>query len=470
MRVVIADDEPLQRYHLRSVIKEIDPAIEILEAVNGAELAAFVAEGKADAAFVDVRMPKLDGLQAMKQAGAAGLSVPWVVMSSHSEFSYARTAMELGALAYALKPPSVEEVGGLLEKLTEAFRRGREERVRDFELAWAVEETVEDKFPPIASGLLVVDDVAALAASGSVRALRQRILDRSRACDSGDLTAIVAGQLAGSLEIANSGPPAFWNVAYAAAPGGRTLCLVAETADSPRDARSRLPSLRAIASYRALIPPGVIGVRAAAELMAAFTSPELKGAEAAGRLVNAAVARERVAFRDAAVDLEAVSGKLDDAVRGKILRFLARALGHPFPEGSWVEALGTLRNGAPADFPAGVLFGGDGEEAGEAGDAIASVERYLRRHFADRVSLAETASLFSLTPNYLSSLFHQRMGVTFVEFVTALRLERARGLLRAGKSVKETSWAVGYGSERHFGQLYRKRYGIPPTAERNAKS
>ena len=56
MRLVIADDEGLLRYHLRSLVEEADQTAEILEAENGRELVSIVLRGDADAAFVDIRM------------------------------------------------------------------------------------------------------------------------------------------------------------------------------------------------------------------------------------------------------------------------------------------------------------------------------------------------------------------------------------------------------------------------------
>lgn len=504
MRLLIADDEPLQRYNLRSMAKEALPDLEIIEAANGAETVKILSEAGADAAFVDVRMPKMDGLEAMRRLRDSGTAVPWVVMTSHSEFSYAKQALELGALAYALKPPSPEEVRSLLDKLAESCKRGRDDLVRSFEHAWAVDAGSDTEFPSILPGLLVVDDGAALGDAGGVPALRQRVLERARHFASPSLTAVMPGTLPGSLEIAHTGDPGFWNEVYAAAPGKRALCLVAELAETPSEARSRLPSLRSIAAYRALLPAGVIGTRSAAELMAAFSSAELTGAAAAGRIAAAAVAADRTAFRDAAVDLESVSDDLDDDTKKRLLRFLERALGpitgraetggnaeNAGTEGcgtdNWSVTLKALRAGpqslrfgpfpgsaAPSASAASGSSAAAGsswpDDAENTGDAIASVERYLRRHFADRITLAKTAELFSLTPNYLSTLFHQRMGETFVDFVTARRMEKAQSLLKGGKSVKETAWAVGYGSERHFAQLYRKRFGVLPAAEKNAKS
>jgi transcriptional regulator GlxA family with amidase domain len=57
-----------------------------------------------------------------------------------------------------------------------------------------------------------------------------------------------------------------------------------------------------------------------------------------------------------------------------------------------------------------------------------------------------------------------------VQYVTEVRLLRARELLREGLQVKEAAWAVGYGSERHFARLYRERFGHAPAVEkRNAR-
>jgi two-component system response regulator YesN len=67
MKLVIADDESLIRASLASMIKDMDSAWNIVgEAANGEELLELVAEYKPNIAIVDIRMPKLDGLEAIR--------------------------------------------------------------------------------------------------------------------------------------------------------------------------------------------------------------------------------------------------------------------------------------------------------------------------------------------------------------------------------------------------------------------
>jgi two-component system response regulator YesN len=86
-------------------------------------------------------------------------------------------------------------------------------------------------------------------------------------------------------------------------------------------------------------------------------------------------------------------------------------------------------------------------------------ENYMRD-----IGIGQIAARLSVTPNYLSTVFHRQKGITFVKYVTRLRMERARGLLEAGGTqVQEAARAVGYSSVRHFSRLFQKQYGFYPS-------
>lgn len=73
--------------------------------LSDAELSARL---KPDLAFVDIRMPELDGLAAIGASRAASPSTEWVALTGFSEFEYARDSLRLGAFDYLLKPISPE--------------------------------------------------------------------------------------------------------------------------------------------------------------------------------------------------------------------------------------------------------------------------------------------------------------------------------------------------------------------------
>lgn len=484
MRIVIADDEPLLRYHLRSLLSEIDPSAELLEAENGLELAALVGRGGADAAFVDIRMPKLDGLEAMRRLTEEGTEIPWAVLSSYSEFDYAKRALEMGALGYALKPPSAEEIRSILPALKAAVRRKRVEGAQAFARSWAgMEEAAERDEPPhrMRSGIFIHDGPPAMEDAAGSRFSAGRLSERALADERNRLRAAsVPGRYPGSHELicaAEGGSPegadavlaAFLNTAFAAArrdegkgDAGRSLCIISPTVGSMEEGRERLRSIRELLDFRSLLPSGVLEYEKAAALLLPFSAPELKAAKETARIIREAGGEDGNAYSAAAVDLQAALAPIDPSARRRLVRYLEQVFGIELGSGetgeeTWKQA---LRTGLAGLFRA----------PGPDGDLVASVVNYLSRHFHERITIAEVASVFALSPNYLSTLFHARTGKTLLEHLTELRLERGRELLRAGKPVKECAWTVGYGSERHFAQLYRRRFGYPPAAEKDGRN
>ena len=101
MKAVIADDEPLARERIRTLLAgEADIEI-VAEAANGADAVQVVREHRPDLLFLDVQMPGLDGFGALEQLSADEL--PSVVfVTAYDE--YALQAFEVHALDYLLKP------------------------------------------------------------------------------------------------------------------------------------------------------------------------------------------------------------------------------------------------------------------------------------------------------------------------------------------------------------------------------
>ena len=118
MRILVADDERPARYVLRSMLEELGfPAESVVEAADGSELVAAARERRPDAAFVDVKMPGMDGLAAIGAAAPECAGTAWVVVSSYAEFDYARTALRLGVTEYLLKPVRPEELAACASRL-----------------------------------------------------------------------------------------------------------------------------------------------------------------------------------------------------------------------------------------------------------------------------------------------------------------------------------------------------------------
>ena len=106
--------------------------------------------------------------------------------------------------------------------------------------------------------------------------------------------------------------------------------------------------------------------------------------------------------------------------------------------------------------------------SGEKKDAaIYTAKRYISAHYTKPLCLDEVAGQVHLTPSYFCMKFRQETGTTFVEYLTKLRLARAKDLLRhSNKKIHEIAVTVGFANSRHFSRTFYRNCGMHPTEYR----
>ena len=111
MKILIADDERMVRLSFISMCEELYPGMhEFIEARNGKEMFSLGKEQQPDLAFVDIRMPLMDGLTAIEELSGLCQQTQFIILSGYSDFAYAQKAIQLGARDYLLKPPSLDDI------------------------------------------------------------------------------------------------------------------------------------------------------------------------------------------------------------------------------------------------------------------------------------------------------------------------------------------------------------------------
>lgn len=102
---------------------------------------------------------------------------------------------------------------------------------------------------------------------------------------------------------------------------------------------------------------------------------------------------------------------------------------------------------------------------------IYAVKEYVNMHLSDAtLALAGTAEKFYLNSSYLSRIFKKEMGVSFVEYVNAQRIERAKSLLEeTDLKIYEVAEKVGTGNANYLGILFKKAVGCTPYEYRSKK-
>jgi two-component system response regulator YesN len=84
------------------------------------------------------------------------------------------------------------------------------------------------------------------------------------------------------------------------------------------------------------------------------------------------------------------------------------------------------------------------------------------------ISLNSVATVAGISSTYFSSMFSQEMGKTFTEYLTELRMNKAKELLQTQKlHTAEVAQAIGYKDAHYFSFVFRKTQGVSPKEFRN---
>ena len=128
-RVVIADDEKIIRMGLRSIIDWEAQGFTIVgEASNGNEVLRAIDEYAPDVTLIDIRMPKVSGLEAIKTARDNGFAGRFIVLSGYSDFEYAQTAINYNVTSYLTKPVDTDKLIEVLARIKNELDAEEEER------------------------------------------------------------------------------------------------------------------------------------------------------------------------------------------------------------------------------------------------------------------------------------------------------------------------------------------------------
>ena len=110
IRLLIVDDHPVVRDGLIGMFAP-DPAFEVLgEASDGAEALRLAPALRPDVILMDLRMPGMDGLTAIKEFASRGITARVLVLTTYDTDSYVVPAIEAGATGYLLKDAPRDEL------------------------------------------------------------------------------------------------------------------------------------------------------------------------------------------------------------------------------------------------------------------------------------------------------------------------------------------------------------------------
>lgn len=431
MRVFIADDEEIIRDGIRNCIeKEQERFLFAGEAPDGEMALPMLMEMKPDVLITDIRMPFMDGLELAK---VVRRTMPWlriVFLSGHDEFEYAQKAVSLHADAYLLKPVSsaqlLETLGQVAEQIEQeqqqlrsAGANSRSEREEDVLREHFLNDLLSGSVPTAEAavqgerwGLLLTAKqylVCIVRLPESYRTAKDTLLQASACAEDG---------VFGSTDFAGV------QHEFDFSAGGSLADKLRHAApeDVPR------------------IVEGYFGDSAAQDMQSVLYRYYL--------LMNLLVTASQLAD-------EVQAGSIPPPEDPQAVFSQAATL-----EGTKACAAEVLGRMTRLCYRhQNVRYSAE----------ISRAKEFIRENYADSgISLHMVAAEVGFSPNHFSTVFSQETGQTFVEYLTAVRIEAAKHLLTEGNSrMSDIAFDVGYQDSHYFSYLFKKHVGVSPREYRS---
>ena len=517
MKVFLVDDEIAIRENLRNSFPWEENGFQLVgEAPDGEMALPMIRDLNPDILLTDIRMPFMDGMELCAQVKRI---LPWigvVILSGYDDFSYARQAISLGVREYLLKPITAQELGEALTRVAGQIaeeRRAQESMaslrrnvasgnpfLREKLLASLFTEE-GDRFEDeqlmrqmramgvnLAAGCYVVIDIA-FPLRDEARARARAALSALAEASGGSVYTCGMPHGARALVLGDNAQDAeerAYSFASSAAhlpqlENCENLMLsIGETVTDYFDIRRSMQTARHVRHAAAGQGAGrrIIGVGELDDETTLLNSLELsplyerlqyapadeldailaeyadllgsgtEGRElATGYLRIAAVIAARRIVADAGAEPQEV---LDDALIAEALR----------AEG--LEALKALLLAAIACR--------DRSGRGLGQTPVGRARAYLSRRYADpNLMLQDVAGEVGMSQSHFSTVFAQETGITFTQYLTALRIGKAKELLSAtAMRSSEIAFEVGYNDAHYFSYLFKKQTGVTPSEYRKS--
>ena len=528
LKVFITEDESIVREGLRDMIPWDKYGFVFAgEASDGEMALPLVRKIRPDILITDIKMPFMDGLVFSRLVSRELPKTRIIILSGYDEFEYARQAIELNVDQYLLKPITK---ASMIRALEETRRRIEEEQEQEDYLRQFTHEAQEYEhyarrlfFEKLVSGALSVSEIYEQAAKLEIDLDAEcynivLFTIQSGEADSGysEQTAILQDRLLRELIqvpdflIFREGVLNYAVLVKASEDQldyrtRRCIDIIRSNCDKA-DARtdwyaavgsksvrlSGLPQSYLAAghalAFRHLMPGRHI-----------FRSGEMEDLSAGQESIN--VVDEGTAdpmlirnfiHNGAESEISDFVGEYFDALGSSAESLMFRhylLLSARINALAAIEELGISRSQLSQRLPAvdaeesrdlrkyladiltEALSVRDEETKRQGGRLVESALEYIGSHYTDEnISLNAVAKAINVSTNYLSAVFSQSMGLSFVEYLTQKRMMRAKQLLRQSKKrTGEIAAEIGYKDPHYFSFVFKKTQGCTPREYRGGE-
>lgn len=523
-RILLADDEGIMLMSLRKMIETNFPdQFEIETAKTGNTAVSLADEFRPDIIFMDIHMPGMNGIDAIKEIKEKHENTLFVVITAYDKFDYAKEALSLNVFEFVMKPVSKQVIIDLCRKAIDKLEEDRKNKLD----ALRIKEKLDTVIPILESGFIhnVILQEASAAEIEHYRELldiEQRygyiiLLQFGEESVDGVLTNPVGmgmraqkfyDKLRETVGEYFDGliSPIISNKITILVPCDEEILSYDERVKIIDQARMMRKSLTEVfeAKYR-------IGIGTPKEFAALSQSYREAGkalADEKSRVAHYADLPENQAvYEQYPIQLEQQfydvieRGEVSSAqeciaailrwmqqegkqnlngIRLKMLELIVTAEKSAFHKGfagydfssyqNYLEEILQCNDGKQILSWINVKIAALCHAMAEHTESDSAVERaiqYIDQNYAKDISLNDVSELVNISPYYFSKLFKEEAGVNFIDYLTNVRIEKAKELLRIpDKSIKEICILSGYGNANYFSRIFKKVEGVTPTEYR----
>ncbi|TCL65970.1 two-component system response regulator YesN [Hydrogenispora ethanolica] len=523
MRVLVADDEQIMLDALAKVLTPKE-GVELATARSGREAIEIAESFRPDLVMMDIKMPGINGLEALAEIRRFNPHTVLVILSAYDNFNYAQEAIRLAVFDYLLKPINKTRMMEMIHKVQahlDGLRAARQEELALRERYKKLLPLIENEFlhalqngidrPALAEyqELLGIDFqygffLAVLYSDDSYPAtgeMEEKYLVREKLEELAEGIRHLFPCLVGPVK--TNPITVFVPLSRLEGDGAATGTLYAnKILEYFRNERGITRTRIGVGGIHE--SPASLG-RSYQEAMLALNFPsdnpiccyetfrrydaadweselrqqlqEIAEAVRFGHLYRTEILLNRLAARYGGVTVperHILLGELLELLLStfRLVRENAKiAMAYPSPDQLLTWFATDQTTAAIIQNIAGQILAlthkiKDGRES-QVKAVILQAKEQIDRMYQEDLSLDDLAQAVSVSPFYLSRLFREELGVSFTEYITKLRLEKALTLLAEGFPVKECCFAVGYNDPNYFSRLFRKYYHLSPTEYRD---
>lgn len=524
--LLVADDEAMVRQFVRFVVDKQLPEVEIVaEAADGEEMQVKALKHRPHILLTDIRMPKKDGLQAARAVVESLPETQVVFLTAYEEFDYAKEALNLKAEEYLVKPIRPDNLTKVLQRCIAKIRQRNfyaEMLVTMNSLFTESRTYLKDHFcEELLQGRLNnkqrYDQLAALTGYEDIPDLVVVVeLDDANVLDHDDLVLsatqieniLVEQEACGRRVLVYHRKPGVYicflntgttseQMAVSQARKWASIVrriIVYKTGKSVTfgigNFAPKLDALpesyraaNAAKSFRFIKGPGQVfslldmTYQESPNLLPLLSlQAELAEAVQLGnlKLVQKAVDKvidELTALAETA-PLKARQAFMETA-QIALAAVRERALDKKQAAGCWAQykeraqKAASLRQTSLALTSLATCLAKCVEKTQTdlSSEAVLKAIDFIQKNYQDDLTLGKVAGAVYLSPYYFSRLFKRTTGMNFTRYLTQVRIDAAKELLKkGGLTVKEVAINVGYADPRYFSSVFKKVVGVSPAA------